>query len=225
MGKMLLRLLVAACVCAAAPLAQARSAPSLESALRAASALRWAEARSEVEAVLRAGGLDRETVLRAYELRAETTAVLDGVDASEREYRKLLSLDPAHSPPRRRSPVFMMPYERARRWANDSGALRIAHTPPATLPTGVPTTLTVELNDPLMLAGAVRRSVSRASCRSRSSRRGCPSWRLASARPIGSRRSTARAMFWRRSGQMSRSASWPWPPVFRRSQPRRRRRW
>jgi hypothetical protein len=156
MGAMAFRLLVAACWCTWAALAQARSPPSLESAQRAANELRWADARADVEAVLHAGGLDRDALLRAYELRAETTAVLDGGDAGEREYRKVLSLDPTHAPPRRRSPVFMVPYERARRWAAESGALHMTHTPPATLPTGVPTTLAVELNDPLTLAAAVR---------------------------------------------------------------------
>jgi hypothetical protein len=150
------RLLVAACVCSWAAFAQARSGPSLESAQRAANELRWTDARTDVEAVLRAGGLDREAVLRAYQLRAEITAVLDGADAGEREYRKLLSLDPARAPPRHRSPVFMVPYERARRWAAESGALRLAHAPPATLPVGVPTPLAVELTDPLVLAAAVR---------------------------------------------------------------------
>jgi hypothetical protein len=157
MMEMLSRLLVAACLCLWAALAQAGSTTSLESAQRAVNELRWADARANVEAVLRAGGLDREAVLRAYELRAEATAVLDGADAGEREYRKLLSLDPTHAPPRRRSPVFMVPYERARRWATaENGALRLAHTPPEALPAGVPTTLAVELNDPLSLAGAVR---------------------------------------------------------------------
>jgi hypothetical protein len=129
---------------------------SLEGAQRAVSELRWAEARSELDALLRAGGLEREQLVRAYEMRAEVTAVLDGAEAAEREYRKLLALDPTHPPPRRGSPVFMTPYQRARRWVGEAGPLRLNHQPPAAVPVGVTIALRVQLHDPLGLTAAVR---------------------------------------------------------------------
>jgi hypothetical protein len=141
-------------LCASAT--RAAAAPSLDDAQRAEAELRWADARAEVDALVRAGGLGRAQLVRAYELRAEIAAVLDGPDAAEREYRRLLALDPARPPPRRASPVFMTPYQRARRWVGEAGPLRLSHAPPATVPAGVSVELTVQLHDPLALTAAVR---------------------------------------------------------------------
>jgi hypothetical protein len=145
-----------AAVCALLHAAVAHAAPSLEAAERAAAQVRWTDARAELTALIRSGGLDRATLLGAFELRAEIAAVLEGAPAAEREYQKLLALDPTRPAPRRGSPVFTQPFARARRWVAENRALRLVHRPPAIVATGTPITLEVQLVDPLDLVAGVR---------------------------------------------------------------------
>jgi hypothetical protein len=151
--KLMLRL---AAFCALLCAGAAQAAPSLQAAERAAAQVHWAEARTEVEALLCAGGLDRPTLLGAYELRAEIAAVLDGAAAAEREYDKLLTLDPGRPAPRRTSPVFTQPFLRAQRRMSDERVLRLSHQPPETVTAGAPSQLIVQLVDPLNLVAGVR---------------------------------------------------------------------
>jgi hypothetical protein len=116
------RAIVALCMLCSATL-HAAELPE-ESALRAMRELRWPEARATLEAALKAGDLPRERLLALQAAYAETLAVLEGGEAAEREFRRLLVLDPQRSPPARRSPVVSLPFERARRWVAQNGSLK-----------------------------------------------------------------------------------------------------
>src|SRR5262245_24729385 len=120
-----MRLLAAALLLATlAHPAPARSAepPSLKSASRAVRELRYADARDDLDALLKSGGQPRERFLAILALNAEVVAVMDGAEAGEREFRRLLVLDPTRTPSRR-TPVLLVPFERARKWVASNGPL------------------------------------------------------------------------------------------------------
>jgi hypothetical protein len=151
---------VAALWICAWPLALRAAEPPPQAALeRARNELKnlgYSEARPLLDAALNEGGHSREELAEIYALRGEVEAVLEGADASEREFRKLMVLDPHHAPPKRETPTFMLPFESARKWAQRAGALTIEHVPPATAPAAARFDVTVRIvSDPLaMVAGA-----------------------------------------------------------------------
>jgi hypothetical protein len=115
----------------AVPLVAAAAEPSeLARARNALKNLGYSEARTLLEAALNQGGHSRAELLEIYALRGEVEAVLDGPEASEREFRKLLVLDPQHPPPERETPTFLVPFANARKWVLAAGSLRVEHTVP-----------------------------------------------------------------------------------------------
>jgi hypothetical protein len=104
-------------------LSAALAAPADDAAL-AMRELRWKDARATVDGALTRGGLDRQSWLVLARQAAEIAVVLDGAEAAEAEFRKLLVVDPEQPPPTRRGPVVMAPFERARRWVAEHGALK-----------------------------------------------------------------------------------------------------
>src|SRR5690348_13105409 len=95
--------------------------------------LRYADARRMVDQALQAGGHDRAELAELYLLSGEIAAVLDGADAGEREFRKLLVIEP-EQPLARRTPVFAAPFARAKEWVRANGQLaasaQVAPGPP-----------------------------------------------------------------------------------------------
>jgi hypothetical protein len=109
-------------------------ATELARARNALKSLGYSEARTLLETALTQGGHTHAELLEIYALRGEVEAVLDGPEAGEREFRKLLVLDPKHPPPERETPTFMVPFENARQWARAAGSLRVEHAPPSAQP-------------------------------------------------------------------------------------------
>lgn len=125
--------------------AQGAFGDELEDAQKAARELRFADARSSVAAALKRPGHSRRELIDLYALDAELIALLDGTDAGERAFRKLLAIDPSHAPPVQRSPVYRAPFERAHKWIAENGALAVEHTPPALARPGQPTPLELRI--------------------------------------------------------------------------------
>jgi hypothetical protein len=67
----------------------------------------------------------------------------------------VLVLEPAHAAPRRGSPVFVVPFERARRFVEANGALAIEHPAPAAMESGFEVQLRAK-SDPLSMLHAAR---------------------------------------------------------------------
>jgi len=140
-------------IVAHAAVGHAADSPSLKSATRAVRELRYPDARAELEALVKQGGHPRERFLSILQLEAEVVSIMDGAEAGEREFRRLLVLDPTRTPSRR-TPVLMMPFERARKWVAVNGALKAVATPAQA---EAPLELEVRLaNDPLAMASSVR---------------------------------------------------------------------
>src|SRR5436189_3273706 len=116
---------VALAVVLSGALATAAEPPALDSAVKAVRELRYPQARAELDALLKAGGHPRDRFVEILALHAEVVAVMDGPDAGERAFRRLLVIDPQHAPPSRRSPVVATPFERARKWVAANGALQV----------------------------------------------------------------------------------------------------
>jgi hypothetical protein len=120
----------------------------LAEARRAIRELRYEDARPMLEASLARGHHTLAELTEIYALRGEVAAVAEGADVGEAEFRRLLVLAPEHAPPSRDTPVFMAPFNRARRWVALHGSLRVQHrvgVPKPNLET--PITLTIA-NDP-----------------------------------------------------------------------------
>src|SRR5436305_1542529 len=88
-------------------------------------ALKYTEARAQVNRALDAGGHDFSETVAFYAMAAELAGILDGPEACEREFRKVLTLDPHRAPPNRDSPVFRVPYERAVAWVRAGGHIEL----------------------------------------------------------------------------------------------------
>jgi hypothetical protein len=143
------RAMLALCMLSAGALSAAELPE--ESATRAMRELRWPDARVTLEAALKTGGLSRERLLALQSAYAETLAVIEGGEAAEREFRRLLVLDPQRPPPARRSPVVSQPFERARKWVAQNGSLKVAATAVS------PTEIDVRVSgDPLAMVSGAR---------------------------------------------------------------------
>ncbi len=109
---------------ALAGLGRARAESPEDEAARALRELRVADARALLDASLRSGGLPRARLIAVRALLGEALCILEGPEAGEREFRRLLTIDPDHAPPPRRSPVVAEPFERARRFIAQNGAIK-----------------------------------------------------------------------------------------------------
>jgi hypothetical protein len=109
----------------------------IERIRQAVAALRYPEAQSFCVTAIKAGGHRRPQLVQLYALCAEVTSVLDGPEAGERDFRRLLVLAPDHQPPRRDSPVLMAPFTNARRWVAENGPLRVETLPEESTDLGV----------------------------------------------------------------------------------------
>jgi len=150
----LLRLCVVAGISLATPMAMAQS--SIERAEEHMEALRYDEAKVLVTEALEGGGLSKIQVTKALSILAELAAILEGPEAGERAFRRLLVLAPSQHQPSTSSPVVADPYVRAREWVESQGILEVAHSPPKSVLAGKPVALEVSIQrDPLaMVAGA-----------------------------------------------------------------------
>lgn len=135
--------------------APAAAAPDGE--VRAAiDAQRYPEARAALDAALRDGGLSKDQLIALYALGGELAAIVDGPEAGEREFRKLLVLDPGHPPPQRQTPVFVEPFARAQRWVAQNGQLAAEAAPPSARP-DAPTEIAIQVtSDPLAMVDRAR---------------------------------------------------------------------
>jgi hypothetical protein len=134
----------------------------LAEARRAIQQLRYEDAKPLLDAALERGHHGRAELIDLYELRGVVASVVEGPDAGESEFRRMLVLAPDHAPPPRDTPVFMVPFTRARRWVNAHGGLevqaRLGAPPAAALPT--PLVLTI-VSDPFTQVAADRLFVRR----------------------------------------------------------------
>lgn len=133
---------------------RAETPSHLEQARVALASLGYTEAATLLERALVEGGLSRTELLEVYALRGEVAAVIDGAQASEREFRNLLVLDPAHAPPARESPTFTVPFESARAWVTATGALRVESVAVARDRLTFATNLRIVADPLAMVAGA-----------------------------------------------------------------------
>jgi hypothetical protein len=131
-------------------------ADQIADAERAMTELRYDDARALVTGLVAAGHHSRAELLAIDREAAEVASVFDGPEAGEREYRRLLVLDPKAMPPRQ-TPVFAVPFARARRWQAQAGALRATHEPPSGLSETGATELAVRVqSDPLAMVWGLR---------------------------------------------------------------------
>jgi hypothetical protein len=129
----------------------------LERARKAYGELRYDAARRELDALLARGGLARTDLVAAWALSAELACILDGADAGERAFRRVLVLEPDYRGPERDSPVFLSPLARAREWARTAGRLRIRHQVPVARRDARPLEIAVEVAaDPLGMVADLR---------------------------------------------------------------------
>lgn len=152
------RPLVVALLCAATGAGSARADPTrpLQVARKALASLRYADAQAALEEARRGGGLARAELLEILAMSAEVTAVLDGPEAGELAFRRLLVLDPAHPGPARKTPVFQEPFRSARAWVRTAGSLRVEHARPSPRPHRPIGVAIQVVADPLAMVSAIR---------------------------------------------------------------------
>jgi hypothetical protein len=129
----------------------------LEEARRALKELRFEDALAELDTALRRGGHTRADLLALLALHAEVDSVASGPAASEAEYRRLLVIAPNHPPPARDTPIFTVPFARARRWVESRGALEVQHRlTRAPAPNQATPLLVTVSSDPLAMVDGAR---------------------------------------------------------------------
>jgi hypothetical protein len=105
--------------------ARVASAETVDDARREVNAQRYREARLILDALVLSGNHPRQELLEIYLLRGEVISVMDGPEAGEQEFRRLLTLDPDHRPPALSTPVLLVPFRRAQRWVAAHGRLAV----------------------------------------------------------------------------------------------------
>jgi hypothetical protein len=140
-------LLVALCLSASA-----RASFDPRAVEQALDELRYGDARRLVDQALQEGRHERRELAELYLFAAEIASVLDGAEAGERDFRKLLVIDPEH-PLQRRTPVFAEPFARAREWVRSNGQLEVAGTVDAGPPIAVEVRV---IADPLAMVDHAR---------------------------------------------------------------------
>jgi hypothetical protein len=131
-------------------IAQPGKSADLQKAETAMRALHYDQARAAVDRALGGGHLSLTEMAALYAISGEIACVLDGEAAGEREFRKLLVIDPHHAPPTRDSPVFRAPFARAQKWVAQAGSLALQGV-------AVPGGLQVRtVSDPLALVSSAR---------------------------------------------------------------------
>lgn len=129
----------------------------IAAAQRAMRELRYEDARDELSVALGRGHHSRDALVALHALRGEVGAISDGAEVGESEFRRLLVLMPDHAPPARNTPIFSVPFARARRWVAAHGSLKAEQKLQSEPRTGLPTLLVVAVTtDPLSMVSGAR---------------------------------------------------------------------
>lgn len=105
----------------------AAAGPTLDAAREAKGVLDYERALALAGEALRSGDNERAELVEIYRLAGEVAAGLDRTDEAEMWFKRLLALEPTATLPVGTSPKITGPFERARAFIEERGALAVRH--------------------------------------------------------------------------------------------------